>query len=459
MTFVLAPGTYAGSMSTYDGPLYKGKPSGNVLSSNQSFPVTIAAGSANAVSVTLDGVPASLVALPASGNAVIGLGGAFEVAGSNATGRIDVIAADPDGNLILGPGAPTFSVTQPGGGFSVAVVGGVLKITSPTSYAAGTWPFKISAMTPACAGGHCDFSESAGFDPMLAIATGSGNQVFVVPTRLKGSSYLAQLYNGVNGPTDVKFDSHADVFVANGSGNNVIEYAPPYVNHPSVTISSGVSAPDAIAIGPDNTLAVDNSGTGRVTVYAPPYTGNPVTIPVIAYSLAFDGNGNLWVGTVGSVLRYPPPYSSSDVTVTDKVSLPGSIAFDSSNTLYVDNVGTGDVDGYKGPSYSFGSLWTTSAYPGLQSLAIDNSNGSIASCDKGAAQFFSSDLEPQNSIASYAGSPCMLTFDRNDLLWVLNLSYGYVDGYDTHNFDAHVQQLSGYGPVNAVAAYPGPANS
>ena len=110
----LTPGGYTAAFTMYDGMLDNSNaPTGSVLSANQTAPVTILAGQANVIAVTLDGVPVALAAAPGaaatlSGNQTAGytvskcLG--FEPA---RTESITVVGVDADQNFILGSGAPT----------------------------------------------------------------------------------------------------------------------------------------------------------------------------------------------------------------------------------------------------------------------------------------------------------------------------------------------------------------
>ena len=66
-----------------------------------------------------------------------------------------------------------------------------------------------------------------------------------------------------------------NLFVANNSGNNITEYAPPYTGAPIATISNSVDAPFDLAFNASSNLFVANFNN-TVTEYAPPYTGAPI---------------------------------------------------------------------------------------------------------------------------------------------------------------------------------------
>jgi hypothetical protein len=119
----LVPGTYAASVTTYDGA----NGTGNALSAATAVPITISAGVANTVSLTLGGIPASLTVAPLSAGYLRGGTGGLTLYGS-ASQKLIVEALDADGNIIAGAGAPTLAVTPS--------VSGALTVTGPTTTAA-----------------------------------------------------------------------------------------------------------------------------------------------------------------------------------------------------------------------------------------------------------------------------------------------------------------------------------
>jgi streptogramin lyase len=109
---------YTATIATYDG--IAGCPSAcaipgtaHELSGNQNVPFTIATAQANQLNLTLDGVPASVAlvsfdpALGGSGSAGLTLSKCFA-----STVKVEAVAADADGNIILGPGAPVPSLSS-----------------------------------------------------------------------------------------------------------------------------------------------------------------------------------------------------------------------------------------------------------------------------------------------------------------------------------------------------------
>jgi hypothetical protein len=75
--------------------------------------VTIAAGQANSINVTLQGVPASVALIPGPTSTLARTTTAgFTLSKCFASQSVSVIGLDADGNYILGPGAPTPSLTS-----------------------------------------------------------------------------------------------------------------------------------------------------------------------------------------------------------------------------------------------------------------------------------------------------------------------------------------------------------
>jgi Tol biopolymer transport system component len=107
VTASLPPGAYVATVLTYDG-------AGTLLSAGENLPITVVAGRTNSVALTLEGVP----------HAVSVQSGSALLAGDAASGfTLDGVAAatlmataqDADGNTIVGPGSPSFSLILIGG--------------------------------------------------------------------------------------------------------------------------------------------------------------------------------------------------------------------------------------------------------------------------------------------------------------------------------------------------------
>jgi hypothetical protein len=105
VTVTLAAGSYTASVSMYSG----NSASGEVLSHAQAIPFTVGVGKANTVQLVLNGIPHSL-AIAGADNDVFGSSNGFTLFGTSAR-RVIVSALDATGNLIVGPGAPTYTTS------------------------------------------------------------------------------------------------------------------------------------------------------------------------------------------------------------------------------------------------------------------------------------------------------------------------------------------------------------
>jgi hypothetical protein len=423
--FDLKPGSYTGSMSTYDGALKSGAPTGSVLSLDQSFPLDVVAGKANVAAVSLYGVPGSITCLPVTGAllsiasfAGICSSAVFLVA-SGATSKFAVYALDVDGNLMLGPGAPAISAADPG--FTTAVNGNVVSLTPP-AMTANLSQLTIALSSPACqqTGAACSFLELLGFDSLVAIAD-TGTNTVALFSRLQiqsgAAAPIATVSNGISGPDAVAFDANGNLFVANGTGNTIAEYAPPYTGNPIRTLSQNLNAPYAIAI--DETgdyVAALNGGSSTAEIFklSPGAHYEAPLSYTDATALAFDSQANLWISfyTENSVERFPLAFNFAAVdTLLDHASngitKPVAVLLDSSDDLFV---GEGKIDKFHSPYGGMPSNSST-AMSGLSAMAIDGTHGEIAACTASETAFFKTgDL----STMSFHGatSRCLMAFDR-----------------------------------------------
>lgn len=116
-TFSIEPlaGSYVAAITTFSGS----SGSGAVLSEDQSVAVTIKAGITNTLAFALYGVPATLQVTP-TGSLVAGSQAkGFIASGPMPSETFTVSAVDASGNVIVGAGAPTFSVSASNASFSV----------------------------------------------------------------------------------------------------------------------------------------------------------------------------------------------------------------------------------------------------------------------------------------------------------------------------------------------------
>ncbi len=367
----LGPGTYDMTLATYDGyDAAHGTATGAKLSSGQSIGFTITAGQANTVSVTLSGIPASITVFStapavrgsvAAGFKVYGYGYAFV--------PFTVAALDADGNYIVGPGSPTFSISsgsafsvhQPTSAnpntFSLEAIGGVpatAKITATAAYPDSTC---------STSGAVCSASFLATSAIQTLITADGYNEyinVFSYPYARNGQNQIQPSVSFSElVPNAVTTDGAGNIFVAGGSGKVTI-FKPPFNNQSGsyATATTPDSSVNAVLVGADGTLYA--GGTQAGYVFAPPYTGTPITLPSSGGNvagLAVDASRDVFLAEhdVNRVTIYAPPYTGSPTVVTSGISAPAAVLVDPSGNLFVANSGSGVVTEYR-PPYTGGPI-------------------------------------------------------------------------------------------------------
>jgi hypothetical protein len=428
---VLAPGSYLLGVATYDGPVKNGFPTGTMLGVTNGIAATIVPGKANVPQITLDGIPTSLVTFNLGQKLVIS-NGVFEMVGQSSHAFFQIYARDADGNVIVGPGSPTFTVTpDAASGFTASVNANTVALNASNHVFRGFYTMAVTAVSPACAqaGATCSFQDSVGYDPIAATADPTSNSIVLVAA---GTNELyATITAGIDNPSDVRFDPSGNLFVANKNANDVTVYAPPYTAGPFKTISSGINGPSSIALSADGSyMAVANSGSGTTTVYAPP-TNTTITATILqpTLSLAFDATGGLWIGDAVpgiGVLRYAPPsFSGAPLEVTNGVHSPTSIAFDLTGSLYVANQSANTITKYTSP-YSGVPISATglNGVTSLTELGFDE----LVACYDGGAAFYGGSLTSSVTLNTNA-TPCRAAVDQNLATWLTYANSGVIQAF------------------------------
>jgi hypothetical protein len=327
----IAGGSYTGSLSTYDA-------FGGTLSTNQSFPILVVAGKANAIGVTLYGVPAGVSASltdPQRGAQLFDATGAetIEIAGPGAKAQVLLTPVDSDDYIIAGPGAPKMSYALSGSaGFKGSATPGapnVATIVTPAARTAGTAKLVVLLSGPGCSASNavCAGSITIGVDPL--VATAAANDTVEVETQQGGLISTIALPSG-SAPTSIAFDSHGNLFVA-GSNLPTNEFSWPY-RTPAVKFGKptlATSCPGMVLDKSDDVLVGQSDG---VSMYAPPYTGTPKSQAFVdPQCLGMDGSGNLYITTAyggGLVVSVPPPFFSGAYNAVAAGGAPIALAVD-----------------------------------------------------------------------------------------------------------------------------------
>jgi hypothetical protein len=427
LTLELLPGAYAASVSTFDGA----NGTGNELSAAQQVDFTVAQGQANPLALTLSGIPASLQVFS----------GAVAVHGAQSTGftlygiaaqKLQVEVLDADGNVIVGPGSPTFTVASASGsGFTIA---------NPTSTAPNTF-----SLTPPGTNGQTEtFTASAAYtDATCSTAGAVCSTAFAVKNDVQ-TLFVANydpadtvtvyappytgaptttISNGVSFPDALAVGAGNNLFVANA--NTVTEYAPPYTGAPLATITNGTSYPAALAFDAHGNLFVANAGNGTVTIYASPYTGAPTTIGGLSEpaALALDGQGDLFVGDLGAdtVTEYAPPYSGAAIATIDDANTvePFALLLDPTGNLFVADNGSNVVAEYAPPYTTTSAVVTTGVYSPTSLLLDGAANLFVANGGTNTVTVYAPPYTAAPTVTMSAGlTPVSIVFDGADDVFV-----------------------------------------
>ncbi len=415
---------------------------------------TLTANTANVIGLTLAGVPAAIQVASASASVVGSAGSGLTLYGASAE-PIAVNAVDADGDLIIGPGAPTFTVTPAAStGWTTATPAPAtpnLVMISPPNVNRAAQSFTVTATSAGCstAGAVCSTNVVIRNDIQTLFVMDSADanvEMYTLP--LTGSSVATAMTNGISQPRAIVTDALGNLYVANGN-DTITGYAPPYTGAPFVTISSGVSSAVALATDRFGHLFVSNLGTSSppptVAEYAPP---NSVSTPIATISLpsgievtsmATDANGDLFVARSGSPSSPPPaefqeysPASAGSVVGTSAVitttadqsgqgfETPTELVVDPSGHLYLMDSGLGLALQFTAPYGAAASRIFLSGGNGAVPLATTAAGLVVTTNGPSSIQFETSSDTLVNKLFSGFSSPFSFAVDGTGTLYVAN---------------------------------------
>jgi hypothetical protein len=372
----LAPGSYTATLTTYDG--YNAgtqTATGNVLSTGQNIAFTILAGQGNSIAIALSGIPVQLVLTPLTPLTTANGSASYHLIGAGKHPFL-VEALDADGNVIVGSGAPTFTIGVPTGALTATAAQPTtaspnrFSLIPPTTFGTGTATFAIAATysgqpTDGCAqpGAACG-PVNVVVDMVRAIVVANcgtscpGGADSIAIYADGGASPLQTITGAaISSPQNVVADTAGNIFVYNAGFGTTQEFlAPTFTPGPAINSPGGT-----MAIAGDGTLYLADryNNSDRINVYKPPYTGAPVAAwdPAtgsfaIPEAMVIAPNGDLWVDDSynSQVWKYSAPVNgtpSPTVTLT-QTQFPSSIALDPSGNLFAGAFHYG-VDMYPAP--------------------------------------------------------------------------------------------------------------
>ncbi len=394
---------YTGTFTTYDQAYTNAsggsctplssctQPAGTkALSQAQSVSFLVAAGAANNLPITLGGVPATVAVLSSagtiSGNALTGF-----VLPKAQSGKMSVLGVDADGNYILGPGAPTVSLTTSDATqFTVstptASAPNLFTIANASSNPAGA--LLTVTVTPTTASGAAPLTAAA--DIFSGSATlyvvNYGNSTMMAYDSQGTQQTLTGTFPNLIDPAGIAYDpANGWLYVANNAGNTVTAYNAQGTQQ-SLGGWSGLIGPYSIAYDPVNGwLYVANYQGSTVTAYNAQGAQQSLTgtFPNLhgPQGIAYDpANGWLYVANYqgNTVTAYDAQGAQQTLASGSFPSLngPAGIAYDPANGwLYVANNAGSTVTAYnaQGTQQSL-----TGSFPNLigpHGIAYDPANG------------------------------------------------------------------------------------
>ena len=307
ITLDIAPGSYNVDLIAFDQaptslapPAFA--PSAHELSKSIT-PLTVTGGAgAMSIPFVLNGIPSSLSILPNTGQTHVALDGTgFDIVG-NAPTLWSIVAMDADGSLIVGPGAPTITATDPSNTFVITPTSGNAFTIKANTYAPFPIGIVVSASPPA-GSGLSALSMTEMFSTIEELWT---VQDFGAPPY---AVYGYPLYTAHTVPT-------SPIDAINDAGN---------LNYESVAIDASGNiwisqcvTPYTIAEFTPTQFSVPPAQNLTATVTLPAGAGQQNTI-------AFDSAGHLIVGVsaINKIAAYPAAGGTSTPLATAAASLSG----------------------------------------------------------------------------------------------------------------------------------------
>ena len=402
------------SISTNTTTLYAVVANGNIYSA-PILPVSTAIGS---ISMTPPAGDPHIVGAQNTGYQIIG----------NQPYVFTVVARDASGNLITGPGAPSFTVQSGSAALIVAPVSG-----SANTFTVRARRFSSTPVIVSITASNSSATANVAFttiqelwvaNPYNSTITAYAGQP---PVQIPADTITSS--SGILGPVGIAFDDYGRMWVANYA--NVTMFAGSTAA-PAATITAGLTTPSALAFDSSGILWVANwprsgSSTGFVTSYAgtsqlPGTVTNPdgsLTGLWGPKSLAFDSAGTLWVanggGNVSTVTAYSGTTQLAANTITG-VAAPGGIAFDGSGALWVaSSYPTNTVNPYSGPTLIYGNTITSGlnlpagiAFDASGNLWVANSSTGVGGST--ITEYSGTSQVTANTITAGINGPVGLTF-------------------------------------------------
>jgi len=371
----------------------------NPLSENN-VSATLLPNQATPVNVTLDGLPTKMQLVPAPGAVVEGSGNPWHVPGL-APEEVEAQPLDADGNIIIGPGAPTLKSISISAGSSYASIAPApgnnpnAYILTPNGATAGGQQVTVSATANGMTlndgtqvAAPPPTATSFLFTPALLVQNGLTANVYSVETgNLVQQFTICPSCRGTWLASGAISDASGDLYLSLstiGLGRtSQIFYFPAGATTATKSYGSanGVRGIGGMAVDKNGMLYVANQSAPGF----PPKPANIIEIPSGATSpsvtitggvvqpqaLGVDGSGNVYLATAGGPVKIygPGAQTAPKSSVTVAGWNPTNLAVDAAGDFYVtDGIGK-DIDYFKAGN-------TTPNIPALSGGVLANISGS-----------------------------------------------------------------------------------
>ena len=188
----------------------------------------------------------------------------------------------------------------------------------------------------------------------------------------------------------------------------------------ALTISA-FAADAALQVGPGATLYVANGNANTVVAITPAGTGslfvtNGLTDP---FGLAFDSTGNLYISSFNSTTVEKVTPNGVASVFASGLSSPSGLAFDSAGNLYVANFGANTIE--KFTPAGVGSVFASTGLNGPTGIAFDSAgNLYVANWNNNTVEKFNSSGVGSVFVNNYLSQPSGVAFDSAGNLYVAN---------------------------------------
>lgn len=224
---VSSSGAHTFTIYSYDGA----GATGRKLAAAVNFPYTVPNGATSVtIPLTMGGIPAGLAIVPAGVPQIIGT----QLTGFSIYGKtpapFSVVATDADGDYIVGPGAPSVSLSVPNGSPLIISPGlsnapNLFTLISTYSATSPTLPSTLTltasaAAVPVTGGSRVTATTTLSlYTPWIYVTNGTGSSITAYDEQGNKQSVPAGAFSGLSNPVGITYDLHNGyLYVSNRTG-------------------------------------------------------------------------------------------------------------------------------------------------------------------------------------------------------------------------------------------------